>query len=96
MTIRDWWKKRQEAASGPPDRRFQQDPGRGLLPPEPAPPPPEPRYGWVETRRTYRRKKMFGGWETETIVSRPSQRNARRRTRSRGGVKIAEEWRRIG
>jgi len=55
-----------------------------------------PRYGWVETRRTYRRKTIFGNRRTETIVSRPSQRNARRRTRQRfGGVTITEEWQRL-
>jgi hypothetical protein len=53
----------------------------------------EPRYGWVETRRTYRSKTIFGNRRSETIVSLPSERNARRRTRQRGGVTITEEWR---
>ena len=55
----------------------------------------EPRYGWVETRRTYRSKTIFGNRRSETIVSRPSERNARRRTRQRFGVTITEEWRRL-
>ena len=54
-----------------------------------------PRYGWVETRRTYRRETIFGNHRTETIVSLPSQRNARRRTRQKFGVTITEEWRRL-
>ena len=54
-----------------------------------------PRYGWVETRRTYRRKTIFGNRRSETVVSLPSERNARRRTRQRGGVTITEEWRRL-
>jgi hypothetical protein len=55
-----------------------------------------PRYGWVETRRTYRRKTIFGNRRSETIVSQPSQRNATRRTRQSFGVTITEEWRRLG
>jgi hypothetical protein len=54
-----------------------------------------PRYGWVETRRTYRSKTIFGNRRSETIVSQPSQRNARRRTRQSFGVTITEEWRRL-
>jgi hypothetical protein len=54
-----------------------------------------PRYGWVETRRTYRRKTIFGNRRTETVVTLPPQRNARRRTRQRFGVTITEEWRRL-
>lgn len=54
-----------------------------------------PRYGWVETRRTYRRKTIFGNRRSQTIVSRPSQPNARRRTRQIFGVTITEEWRRL-
>jgi hypothetical protein len=54
-----------------------------------------PRYGWVETRRTYRSKTIFGNRRSETVVSLPSQRNARRRTRQRFGVTITEEWRRL-
>ena len=54
-----------------------------------------PRYGWVETKRTYRSKTIFGNRRSETVVSLPNQRNARRRTRQRGGVTITEEWRRF-
>jgi len=54
-----------------------------------------PRYGWVETRRTYRSKTIFGNRRSETITSLPRQRNARRRTRQSFGVTITEEWRRL-
>lgn len=66
------------------------------LAPATPPPPAEPHFGWVETKRTYRRKTIFGNRRTETIVKLPAQRNARRRMRQRFGVTITEEWRRLG
>ena len=85
--------RKQEAAEQKAARQAQQ---REELAAARAAQPAAPRYGWVETRRTYRRKTIFGNRRTETIVSRPSQRNARRRTRQRfGGVTITEEWQRL-
>ena len=85
--------RKQEAAEQKAARQAQQ---REELAAARAAQPAAPRYGWVETRRTYRRKTIFGNRRTETIVSRPSQRNARRRTRQRfGGVTNTEEWQRL-
>ena len=85
--------RKQEAAEQKAARQAQQ---REELAAARAAQPAAPRYGWVETRRTYRRKTIFGNRRTETVVSRPSQRNARRRTRQRfGGVTITEEWQRL-
>jgi DNA-binding SARP family transcriptional activator len=54
---------------------------------------------WVDAARFERLvgagKTIFGNRRSETIVSLPSQRNARRRTRQSFGVTITEEWRRI-
>ena len=85
--------RKQEAAEQKAARQAQQ---REELAAARAAQPAAPRYGWVETRRTYRRKTIFGNRRTETVVSRPSQRNARRRTRQHfGGVTITEEWQRL-
>jgi hypothetical protein len=38
---------------------------------------------------------MLGNRRSKTIVSRPSQRNANRRTRQHFGVTITQEWQRL-
>lgn len=50
-------------------------------------------YQWVVTRETRRWKTIFGNRRSETVTLVPAKRNARRRTRTRWGRTVTEEWR---
>jgi hypothetical protein len=50
-------------------------------------------YRWVVTRETRRWKTIFGNRRSESVTLIPALRNARRRTRTRWGRTVTEEWR---